>query len=125
MVTTIHTNAGSMVAQAAFRNVSNQLDMVSKRVNTGYKVSGALDDAYLHRRAVVGSFEIVHVMKIEDLSIYDAVRDPGLEELGAEDVEVSLFAIVQRQNAGTPAYADEKANACDFCGKNRRWVGVG
>ena len=42
---TIHTNAGAMVAQAAFRSVNNSLDMVSKRVNTGYKVAGAIDDA--------------------------------------------------------------------------------
>jgi flagellin len=42
---TIHTNTGSMVAQAAFRQVSTNLDMVSKRVNTGFKVAGAIDDA--------------------------------------------------------------------------------
>ncbi len=42
---TIHTNAGAMVAQAAFRAVNKNLDMVSKRVNTGFKVAGAMDDA--------------------------------------------------------------------------------
>ena len=42
---TIHTNPGSMVAQAAFRQINRNLDMTSKAVNTGYRVADARDDA--------------------------------------------------------------------------------
>lgn len=41
----IHTNPGAIVAQASFRKINNQLDIVSKRVNTGYRVADAKDDA--------------------------------------------------------------------------------
>ena len=42
---TIHTNPGSQVAQAAFREINRNLDVTSKAVNTGYKVADARDDA--------------------------------------------------------------------------------
>jgi len=44
-MTTIHTNPGALVAQATLRNISTQLDRVSKQVQTGYKVADAKDDA--------------------------------------------------------------------------------
>ena len=45
MTTTIHTNPGALVAQATLRNITVQLDKVSKQVQTGYKVADAKDDA--------------------------------------------------------------------------------
>jgi len=45
MSTTIHTNPGALVAQATLRNVTSQLDKVSKQIQTGYKVADAKDDA--------------------------------------------------------------------------------
>jgi len=45
MVLTINTNPGALVAQAAFRSINNRLDVVSKRVNTGFRVADARDDA--------------------------------------------------------------------------------
>lgn len=44
-MTTIHTNAGALVAQATLRSITTQLDKVSKQVQTGYKVADAKDDA--------------------------------------------------------------------------------
>ncbi len=44
-MTTIHTNPGALVAQATLRNVTSQLDTVSKQVQTGFKVADAKDDA--------------------------------------------------------------------------------
>jgi len=44
-MTTIHTNAGALVAQATLRNVTSSLDKVSKQIQTGYKVADAKDDA--------------------------------------------------------------------------------
>ena len=44
-MTTIHTNPGALVAQATLRNVTSQLDKVSKQVQTGFKVADAKDDA--------------------------------------------------------------------------------
>ena len=44
-MTTIHTNAGALVAQQTLRNVTTGLDRVSKQVQTGYKVADAKDDA--------------------------------------------------------------------------------
>lgn len=44
-MTTIHTNPGALVAQATLRNVTAQLDTVSKQVQTGFKVADAKDDA--------------------------------------------------------------------------------
>lgn len=45
MTTTIHTNPGALVAQATLRNITRNLDIVSKQVQTGYKVADAKDDA--------------------------------------------------------------------------------
>lgn len=44
-MTTIHTNAGALVAQATLRNITSNLDKVSKQIQTGYKVADAKDDA--------------------------------------------------------------------------------
>jgi len=44
-MTTIHTNPGALVAQATLRTISDQLDRVSKQVQTGYRVADAKDDA--------------------------------------------------------------------------------
>ncbi len=44
-MTTIHTNPGALVAQATLRIISDQLDKVSKQVQTGYRVADAKDDA--------------------------------------------------------------------------------
>ena len=44
-MTTIHTNPGAMVAQATLRNVTTQLDVISKQVQTGFRVADAKDDA--------------------------------------------------------------------------------
>ena len=44
-MTTIHTNAGALVAQQTLRNVTTSLDKVSKQVQTGYRVADAKDDA--------------------------------------------------------------------------------
>ncbi len=44
-MTTIHTNPGALVAQATLRTISDNLDKVSKQVQTGYKVADAKDDA--------------------------------------------------------------------------------
>jgi len=44
-MTTIHTNPGALVAQATLRHITNQLNVVSKQVQTGYKVADAKDDA--------------------------------------------------------------------------------
>jgi len=45
MPISIHTNPGAIVAQASFRKINAALDDVSKRVNTGYRVADAKDDA--------------------------------------------------------------------------------
>jgi len=45
MSTTIHTNPGALVAQATLRNISENLNTVSKQVQTGYRVADAKDDA--------------------------------------------------------------------------------
>jgi len=45
MPLSIHTNPGAIVAQASFRKINNELDIVSKRVNTGFRVADAKDDA--------------------------------------------------------------------------------
>jgi flagellin len=44
-MTTIHTNPGALVAQATLRQITTQLDKVSKQVQTGFKVADAKDDA--------------------------------------------------------------------------------
>ncbi len=44
-MTTIHTNPGALVAQATLRSITNSLNVVSKQIQTGYKVADAKDDA--------------------------------------------------------------------------------
>ncbi len=44
-MTTIHTNPGALVAQQTLRNITDNLNVVSKQVQTGYRVADAKDDA--------------------------------------------------------------------------------
>lgn len=44
MVSSVNTNVAAMVALRNLNNVSSQLDVVQKRISTGYKVSDAYDD---------------------------------------------------------------------------------
>ena len=44
-MTTIHTNPGALVAQATLRSITENLNTVSKQVQTGYRVADAKDDA--------------------------------------------------------------------------------
>lgn len=44
-MTTIHTNPGALVAQATLRRITDNLDAVSKQVQTGFRVADAKDDA--------------------------------------------------------------------------------
>jgi flagellin len=45
MSTSINTNIGAMMARSALRTAGAQLDVASKKVQTGYRVSDAMDDA--------------------------------------------------------------------------------
>ena len=74
---TIHTNPGALVAQAAFRSVNNELDMVSKRVNTGYAVADARDDA--------STFAVAQGIR-GDIAAFEAVDTSLASAVGVADV---------------------------------------
>ena len=44
MPNSVNTNYGAIVALQALGRTNNELDVVQKRVSTGYKVSDAIDD---------------------------------------------------------------------------------
>jgi flagellin len=45
MPNSVNTNVGALVALSSLRGINNELDKTSKRVQTGYKVADASDDA--------------------------------------------------------------------------------
>jgi flagellin len=45
MTNSVNTNVGALVALSSLRSVNSELDTTSKRVQTGYKVADASDDA--------------------------------------------------------------------------------
>ena len=45
MTTSVNTNIGALTALASLRSTNKEIDIVSKRIQTGYKVADAFDDA--------------------------------------------------------------------------------
>lgn len=45
MTTSVNTNIGAMTALQSLRSINKELDVTSKRIQTGYKVADAFDDA--------------------------------------------------------------------------------
>jgi len=77
---TIHTNPGSQVAQAAFREINRNLDVTSKAVNTGYKVADARDDA--------STFSVAQGLR-GDVKALDAVSSALSRAVGVGEVALA------------------------------------
>ncbi len=136
MVLTINTNPGSMVAQAAFRNINNQLDMVSKRVNTGYRVADAKDDASTFavaqglRGDVKGleavSSSLTRAVGVAEVALASAESVSSLvQEVSAKITQMSNDALSSAERtafeADLVALTDQITNAisqASFSGKN-------
>ena len=82
---TIHTNPGSLVAQAAFRTINRNLNMVSKRVNTGFRVADARDDA--------STFAVAQGLR-GDVKQLEAVSSTLSRAIGVAEVGLSSAEVV-------------------------------
>ena len=81
MVVTLNTNQSAMIALQNLAIANRQLDMVQKRISTGYNVSDALDNA--------GVFAVAQRMRA-DVKAYDAVSQSVSR--GTNIVNVALAA---------------------------------
>lgn len=107
MVLSVHTNQGALIALQALNKTNTQLDQVTLRVSTGFRVNGAKDDASTfaiaqRMRADVAGFGSVKTRLAEGVSTLDTAISAS-ESISDLLIEMKAKAVQANQVGLTSA----------------------